>query len=497
MFAQEQLRALANNYRLTPATLAVKLDAGWIPAQHLQYISARVASAIIRGNGRLIISAPPRHGKTELITKNVPIWVLENFGDKEVILTTYGGELSADFGRVVRDRIQDAPELLRTRIRRDASKVSNWSTEQGGSMRSIGIGGPITGRGADVLLIDDYIKEIKEALSPTYRDYIWNWFVTTAFTRIEPGGTCIIIATRWHHDDLIGRILRAKDELGEWEYIRLPAEAEEGDILGRTLGEPLFPERYDLKALAERKAILGSFFYNAMFQQDPRDESSAVTDPSWLRTVSEMPDDDYAYARTWDLAATADGGDYTVGSLLAHGRRSQNTYIVNVVRKQLSPGSVEEKVRQTALADGVGTKIYIEQEPGSAGKLLVNQFQQNILPEFTVEEVPVVTNKLVRAQPFLAACEAGKVFLLKGPWNAAFIDEFTTFPHGHHDDQVDTAGAGYEKLVGKRTLSAVWGRSQPTGWTRTGSGLVVPNTSLPGYTKRKSAGIVFGRSANS
>ena len=249
MFAEEQLRALGSNYRLTPATLAVKLDKDWIPAKHLQYISAKVAHAISKGNGRLIISAPPRHGKSQLITRTVPIWIHERFGNKEVVLTTYGGELSADFGREVRDTIINNPKILTSRIRRDSSKVSNWMTEQGGSMRSIGIGGPITGRGADILLIDDYIKEIKEAYSVTYRDYIWNWFVTTAFTRIEPGGTCIIIATRWHHDDLIGRILRAKDQLGDWEYIRLPAEAEENDALGRAVGEPLFPERYPLSAL--------------------------------------------------------------------------------------------------------------------------------------------------------------------------------------------------------------------------------------------------------
>jgi len=491
MFAEEQLRALGSNYRLTPATLAVKLDKDWIPAKHLQYISAKVAHAISKGNGRLIISAPPRHGKSQLITRTVPIWIHERFGNKEVVLTTYGGELSADFGREVRDTIINNPKILTSRIRRDSSKVSNWMTEQGGSMRSIGIGGPITGRGADILLIDDYIKEIKEAYSVTYRDYIWNWFVTTAFTRIEPGGTCIIIATRWHHDDLIGRILRAKDQLGDWEYIRLPAEAEENDALGRAVGEPLFPERYPLSALQERKALLGTFFYNGMFQQDPRDDTSALTDPTWLKYVDRLPpEDDISFVRVWDLAATADGGDYTVGSLLGYSRKRQETYICNVVRKQLSPGSVEAQVRATALADGVNTKIYIEQEPGSAGKSLIHMYKQTVLPEYDVEEVPVVTNKLVRAQPFLAACEAGRVYLLKGTWNAAFVDEFTSFPHGHNDDQIDTVGAGYEKLVGKRTLSAIWGRGMGSGYTRTDSGIIIPNK---GHFAKKSSGITFGR----
>jgi predicted phage terminase large subunit-like protein len=492
MYAQEQLAQMARNYRLTPATLNVKLDPDWIPAKHLQYISARVAGAIIRGNGRLIISAPPRHGKSELITKAVPIWALEKFGDREVILTTYGGELSADFGRAVRDKIIDNAELLNTRIRRDSSKVSNWMTALGGSMRSVGVGGPITGRGADILLVDDYLKEIKEAMSEVTREYIWNWFVTTAFTRLEPNATVIIIATRWHHDDLIGRILKHKDILGNWEYIRIPAIAEENDILGREKGAPLFPERYNLAALEERKAILGTFFFNAMYQQDPSDDESALTDVKWLKYVDNLPDESMRTLRIWDLAATEGGGDYMVGTKMSYSLKTQRVFLCNIIRKQLSPGGVERQVRDTAIADGPSVEVYIEQEPGSAGKSLIHMYATTVLPEFKVEAVPTVTNKVVRAQPFLAGCEAGKVFLLKGSWNKAFADEFEFFPVGAYDDQIDTAGAGYEKLVGKVHLSPSWGRGTTQSFTRTSSGLVVPNKGLYRRTPIK---VTFGRGA--
>src|SRR5690606_11634205 len=198
---------------------------------------------------------------------------LENYGRKNLILCSYGAELSTDFGRQIRDIIQDNEHLLNVRIRPDAERVNNWLTQQGGAMRSVGLGGPITGRGADVLIIDDYIKEIKEALSTVHREYIWNWFVTTAFTRLEPGGTVIIVATRWHHDDLIGRIL--KNFPGEFTNIVIPAisEKQTPDILGRPIGEPLFPERYPLGpgpgSLLERKNVLGSFFFNALYQQRP------------------------------------------------------------------------------------------------------------------------------------------------------------------------------------------------------------------------------------
>jgi hypothetical protein len=246
------------NWKLTPATLAYRISRQqWIPAKHLQYISLRVAQAIARGNGRIIISAPPRHGKSQLTSIYVPTWILEQFPNYKVILAGYGADLATGFSRQVRDIFTDEDNhgLLKTRIRQDAKRVEAFLVEgHTGGMYAVGLGGAITGRGAHVLLIDDYIKEIKEALSPAYRDYIWNWFVTTAYTRLEPGGTCIIIATRWHSDDLIGRLLATEgttDTGGKWEYIELPAIAEEGDMLGRKVGEALFPDRYPISALED------------------------------------------------------------------------------------------------------------------------------------------------------------------------------------------------------------------------------------------------------
>src|SRR5690606_19292781 len=131
----------------------------------------------------------------------------------------------------------------------------------------------------------------------------------------------------------------------------------------------------------------------------------------------------------------------------------------NVVRGQMSPGQVETKVQETAIADGEEVKIYIEVEPGSSGIALVDHYKRNILPDFSVEGVPVVTNKLVRAQPFLAAAEAGNVYYIEGPWAETFLKEFDSFPGGEFDDQIDTASAGYQRLSGKRLFSASWGRN--------------------------------------
>lgn len=471
MSAAERLRldTILNNYRLTPMTLAMKLNPRIIPAPHLMYISTVTAHAIAKGGGRIIISLPPRHGKSELITKNVPIWTLENYGQKNVILCTYGADLSTDFGRKVRDLIQDNQDVLNLRIRKDAERANNWLTDDGGAMMSVGLGGPITGRGADVLVIDDYIKEIKEAQSQTQRDYIWDWFVTTAYTRLEPGATVIIVATRWHYDDLIGRIL--KNFPGEWTNIVIPALAEgngEGnrDMLGRLDGEPLFPERYNEKYLLGVKKTLGSFFFNALYQQRPENDLGKLTNRDWIKILRFCPDlSHFRVARIWDLAATEEGGDWMVGTLLAYNSEYDLTIIIDVQRFQLNPLGVETKVAQTALLDGPDVPIYIEREPGSSGKLLVDNYARQALKGYQVEPVPANDGKLIRAQPFLAAAEARHVYLVAGDWNEAWLEEYHEFPGGDHDDQVDTAAIGYSVLSGKKMLSVSWGRATSSKFT--------------------------------
>lgn len=499
---QDQLAKIASNWRLTPATMASKLTRGeWIAAPWLQYVSTRIAHGIARGGARIIVSAPPRHGKSELISVHTPTWVLENFPNKNVILTGYGAELTEMYGRRVRDQIREQSDMLKCRIRQDVSKVSAFLTETNGYMFSVGLGGAITGRGAHVLLIDDYIKEIKEALSPAHRDYIWNWFVTTAMTRLEPGASVIIIATRWHSDDLIGRIL--KNFPGKWENICLPAEAVKNDLLGRQVGQPLFEQRYPIEFLQGQKELLGSVFYHALYQQGPVDEVLKFTNPDWLKAVNVLPAEDFRWARIWDLAATPDGGDYTTGTLCGHSKSTGHFAVANVLRKQLSPGAIETVVRNTAMADGQTTTIGIEQEPGSSGKSLVEHYQKTVLPEFTVVPIPATKAKLVRAQPFLAAAEAGKVLLydetLYQPseyadqlkWHDTFRKEFESFPGGDYDDQVDTAAGGYNYLTGKKTLSTTWGRARSTESKENSRKIRKASFSL-GATKSVSR-VTFGR----
>lgn len=509
---QETIARIAANYRLTPATLATKLTGGsWIAAPWLRYASKRIAHGIARGGARIILSAPPRHGKSELVSVHTPTWVLENFPNKNVILAAYGADLAEGYGRRVRDQIRDHEEdgLLRCRVRADVSKVGAFLTESNGYMFSVGLGGAITGRGAHVLLIDDYIKEIKEALSPAHRDYVWNWFVTTAMTRLEPGASVIIIATRWHSDDLIGRIL--KNFPGQWENIILPAIAGENDIIGRAPGTPLFEERFNLEFLEQQRDLLGSVFFHSLYQQGPVDDVLKFTNPTWLKPIVAIPEaTDWKWIRVWDLAATEEGGDYTAGSLVGYSKELAQCVIANVIRKQISIGDVEKLVQDVAAFDGEDVTVGIEQEPGASGKSLVSHYQTTVLPNYEVVAIPATKQKLIRAQPFLAAAEAGKIYLLDeamgvdysetianvdANWQKNFVSEFEDFPGGQNDDQVDTAAAGFVYLSGRKVYTASWGRKSRDDGSNKKNSRKIRQASFMMSTRARTetVGITFGR----
>ena len=464
---------LAKNFKLTPATLYSRIDPTWLSKPFLLHASLKIAQTIAKPSGRLIISWPPRHGKSRLATIATPIWILENFPSLNIILATYGADLSTDFGREVRDLFERNAHLLNERIRPDVKSVGRFMTTKGGGMLSVGLGGAITGKGANVFLIDDYIKTMAEALSKTKRNADWEWFTGTAYHRLEPNASMIIIATRWHKDDLIGRIIKefgiqSEDNPLGWDVIKFQAEATEDDPLGRKVGEALFPERYDVAQLADRKRVLGTVFYNAIFQQDPVDEDSKLTDKNWIEIIDNLPNNINAweFARIWDFGGgKGKENDPSVGTLLAVDKSTQQAIIVDVIRKRMTPQTVEDTVRRTAEQDGEDCQIIIEQEPGASGIAIISHYVNQVLGEYRVSGQRASLNKVTRAQPFLAACEAGKVRMLKRKWNKIYLDEFDDFPEGNHDDQVDTCAIGYNELLGKKIHSPIWGRKLPNAVT--------------------------------
>lgn len=264
-------------WRISPAAMAAYLTARdpqpWIPARHLVLLSEWICDAVAGRKPRVIINCPPRHGKSEEISKWTPVWYLENWPRKTVINVGYSVTFAEEWGRKVRNLVTLYQEDLRLRLSNDSKAAGRWNTMSGGGMYATGIDGQITGRGADLFVIDDPHKDAAEANSLRKRDAVWQWWTDTARSRIMPGGAVILVQTRWHDDDFAGRLLKASaDGSGEhWDVLNLPAIAEAGkeDPLGRAPGEPLWPEQRSMEYLQALMLGMSPEAWAAQYQGAP------------------------------------------------------------------------------------------------------------------------------------------------------------------------------------------------------------------------------------
>lgn len=267
-------------WKLAPAPFAVELSREsqpWRPAKHLEMLSEKLVDVVMGRCPRLIITMPPRHGKSELTSHWFPAWYLELFPHKRIILTSYEAEFAASWGGKVRETIQRNYPRLTVRFLKKNPPMHFLQTKEGGAMMTAGAGGAITGKGGDIIIVDDPIKNAEEASSLTMREKLWQWWTTTVRTRTEPGAGIVVIMTRWGSDDLVGRLLRqvqedVDDEGDPWVEFRLPAFAKADDPMGRKVGEALWRERYDEKALKTIMFSVGPRVWSSMYQQEPVDE---------------------------------------------------------------------------------------------------------------------------------------------------------------------------------------------------------------------------------
>ncbi len=407
----------------------------WRHLLHVQGLLNQVTAGII---DRLIIELPVRHGKSELITVRYPVYRLERDPALRVIVGAYNQQFASKFGRKSR-RLAER----RLHLAGDRTAVDDWETDEGGGYRSIGVSAGITGQGGNLIVIDDPVKNRQEAESETYRERVWEWYKDDLWTRREPGCAIIVVMSRWHEDDLIGRLLVEQGQGGEqWVRCRLPALAEEDDPLGREPGEALCPERFDEAALHTAQTVLGSYSFAGLYQQRPGPREGGFFKLAWFDYVDRVPPG-ARWARGWDRAATQGDGDWTAGVLMA--RLGTTYYVTDVVRGQWAPGTRDSIIRKTAEGDGIQVRIRGEQEPGAAGKDAALAFVA-LLSGFAVHIAPRSGDKEDRADPLASQAEAGNVKIVRGPWNKAFLDELTAFPTGAHDDQVDAAAYAFQEL---------------------------------------------------
>lgn len=464
-------------------------------AMKLQEVALFVASRGEKGIGRLMILMPPRHGKSELASRNFPAWLLGLAPDSRVIMTSYGADLAVKNSRTLRDLVMSqryqalfgSRSILKDKaveLSSDSRSAQAWDLAQPhkGGVVATGVGGGITGLGADLLVLDDPFKNREEAESETRRDLVDDWYRSSAHTRLSPHGAIVLFHTRWHPDDLAGRLIKrmAEDEKADqWEIVYLPAVTEPGvfalneedqkermldgvylsvrDQLGRKDGEALWEARFPLAWLEDKKANLGAYEYSALYLQNPYLRSGNWFKREYFPIVDSMPPADEVAMRVryWDKAGTKSGkgGDFATGVRMSI-LKDKRIIVEHIVRMQSTPMQREAQIVKTAKVDaeiaGPRVVIHHQQDPGSAGLDSAQATNRRLAAEGFKSEFETVTgDKEVRAGPWQTACQGGQVYLVRGGWNKAFIEEHVAFPNGSYDDQVDVASGAFAKLTGR------------------------------------------------
>lgn len=458
----DALPASQVNLPKNPLEQAVELDDGYRQRPHLEYLSQRLEKAVADvENGisrRIAISMPPRAGKSTLASQYLPVWLLRRHPEWKIGMVSHEASLSTTWGRAVRRWATDHPELG-IRIAPDAGAAQEWETREGGGILSRSVGGSITGRGFKVLLLDDLIKDFGAAHSEVLRQSVWDWWLSTASTRLEPPALVIAIGTRWHEDDFIGRLLSAEHEgdPGEWEVISFPAIAEEDDVLGRAVGEPLLTPLVDEtpeEALIRWEGVkrdVGSYVWSALYQQRPSPAKGAIFDMSWWRYWTtnpaiangidvlylpdvEQPHGGDTWVEGWDMAfKDTKSSDYVVGQRWV--RRGVLRILTAQVRDKWSFTATLPQVR--AFSKPHVPTILIEDKAN--GTAIIDVLRNEVGGIIAVNPKD---SKEVRARAQTPTIEAGNV-LLPHPsepgceWVRDLLTETRNFPTGAHDDMVD------------------------------------------------------------
>ena len=438
-------------WKNSPAATAVKFSEGeWGREPHLNLISSTIAR-VKYGTQYIIITIPPGHGKSELVSHWTPPWYLSLFPKHLIGLASYNAVYARSWGEKAKDSIVANPELG-INVKASHSAKSDWELTTGGGMITTGVGGPLTGRRLNVLIIDDPIKNRQEADSATKRNTIWRWYTSTARTRMEPNGSIIIVMTRWHEDDLVGRLETSTRQGGSpWTVVRLPAIADEDDDpLGRRLGEPLWSGRYGLDSLAASRIDVGPYDWLGMYQQKPSAEEGSIFKQEWWQWFDldtfKVNKDEAVVLQCWDTAfKRGQENDWSVCVTWIHD--GKGFYLVDVYRKRLEyPGLLKQIVQQ---AD-VHRPDFIFVEDSGSGQSAIQSLRTDT--DLPVLPSPATADKPSRAHQVTGLIEAGRVFLPRNAhWLVDFLHEVHSFPKGTFDDQVDAFVGGLTQLKNRRS----------------------------------------------
>ena len=431
---QEALRSLAHE-RLLAFTMVMypEFKINW----HHKVLAEKL-EAVERGEiKRLMIFMPPRHTKSLLSSQMFPAWFIGRNPKKQIITSTYGHSLAARFGRDVRNLVQEPRYGLiysDVQLSEDSQAKDHFNTNQGGIYIATGIGGAMTGYGADLLLIDDPVKDRQDAESETIRENTWNWYTSTAHTRLMPGGAIILIQTRWHDSDLAGMILQNEKE--KWEVLSLPAIAEQ-DEKYRKKGEALWPEHYTLENLLEIKSSIGISEFSSLYQQNPINEETAEFKRQWFKYYrdDECPTNMRIYTTVDPAISKKASADESC--VMTVGVTPDNSkFVLEYTNAKLNPTELIEEIfrhyeKYKPIKVGIETIAYQE---ALSHFLKIEMRKRNQF--MRIEEIKTREDKETKIRGLIAHYQNGVMY-----HRAGFCDtleqQLLRFPKSAHDDVMD------------------------------------------------------------
>ena len=466
----------------------VKLASGFQAPKHIRYIADTVTVTVSRKSEKhklLIITAPPRHGKSELIPVHAPAFLLGHFPRFKIIIATYAASLAHRHSAKARDLCNFwGKPLWGIQPSETCSARDLWGTSEGGEVKAVGLEGGLTGFGADVLIIDDYHASRKEAESQLQRNNVWEWWQSVASTRLHPSATVIIFATRWHEDDLIGRLLKEAEAQKEgfpfeMEYINLPAIAEKDDLIGRVEGEALWPWWFNVAQLSDIQKTVGSYEWSALYQGRPANRGGTLFKREYFRYF----DFDYTNKtyRCWrpnvkdpiivrgeDLTCHVycdpaleikTINDPSAAAAWAYSRKHKIWLLLDRMNSRIEHTQILSALKSFAFKNKCAI-IGVENE--KLGKVLVKQSAGN--DEIGGRKIPFVEvptgglDKYARATPMAGYIENERVFFPKSaPWLAEYENSLVQFPLGKHDEDVDITSMA-ERMEERRNIMDVFRR---------------------------------------
>lgn len=458
----QQLSAIWNNIARDELAFFLEYESrgAWQRAKHLDLLCDKL-ERVERGEiKRLMVFLPPRHGKSEVGTKKFPAWFLGRNPDKEIIVTSYGADVAQDFSRIARDTLMEhGPGIFGVTVAQGSSSVTSWGLQSverkpndkirkfRGGLKAAGAGGSLTGRGAHIAIIDDPFKGVEDSSSPTMRQKIYEWYKAVLWTRLAPGGAIILIMTRWHEDDLAGRLIEDMKNGGEqWDILKIPGVAIEGepDALGREPGTGLWLERFGQEYYDQLRTTLGSAVFESLYQQNPRPSEGTIFKRAWFKNFyKQLPSRFDEVIQSWDCTfKDTSTSDYVSGTIW--GRIGADIYLIDEIYEKMDlPATIAAIESATRRHPRAFVKLVEDKANGPAVIQMLGKKVPGLIP------VNPEGGKIVRAQAITPFFEAGNVHLPDpsiAPWIDDYMEQLLSFPKGKHDDRVDSTSQALNRF---------------------------------------------------